>query len=84
MGFVKGCPVKKSDENCCDPCDTSCDYEADDEQACADSGSSKQACCKPGCSTKKPCVSCIKCGVKPEICRRAPKRTCTLTKSCCK
>lgn len=84
MGFVKGCSLKKkkSSENCYDPCDP-CDNDGDDEPGCADD-SSKQACCKPGCSTKKPCVSCIKCGVKPEICRRSRKRTCVLSKSCCK
>lgn len=83
MGLMKGCSLrkKKSNENCCDPCEC----EDDGEQLCnVNDSEAKQACCKPGCSPKKPCVSCIKCGVRPELCNRPPRRTCVLPKSCCK
>lgn len=89
MGLFKGKSSLKSSKNdCCElppcePCDCPDCCPVDDCSGCCPEDE-KKACCKPGCSPKKPCVSCIKCGVKPHTCSRPPRRTCVLTKACCK
>lgn len=80
MGLFKG---RKNKGDCGpEPCDDCGDCDC--AECCPIECSEKSACCKPGCSPKMPCVSCIKCGVKPVTCANRPKRTCVLAKSCCK